>query len=171
MITGSPLIAEGRTVTVRLAPVIPTQVAIAQFPSAKHATEAVIEVLNTGVNIRAYQPSGPSLSMAQNDLYFAECVELMDSAFMNATNVAGATGNKYDVADHLFFKLQGITPAAMDDAAKIVQRIVEKHGGSRFKLAKTQEEGDLIWQDRKNGLFTALAYAGGNAKGWLTDVW
>ncbi|KAH9978354.1 FAD-linked oxidase-like protein [Russula compacta] len=137
-------------VTVRLAPVIPTQVAIAQFPSAKHATEAVIEILNTGVNI--------------------QCVELVDSAFMNATNVAGATGNKYDVADHLFFKLQGATPAAMDDTAKIVQRIVEKHGGSRFKVAGTQEEGDLIWQDRKNALFTALAYAGGDAKGWLTDV-
>jgi len=41
-------------VTVRLAPVIPSQVAIAQFPSAKAATEAVIEILNTGVNLRVY---------------------------------------------------------------------------------------------------------------------
>jgi D-lactate dehydrogenase (cytochrome) len=47
------LIIEGRAVTVRLAPVIPSQVAIAQFPSVKKATEAVIEILNTGVNIRA----------------------------------------------------------------------------------------------------------------------
>ncbi len=90
---------------------------------------------------------------------------------MHATNVSGATGNKYDVADHLFFKLQGATPAAIDEAAQIVQKVVKKHGGSRFKRAKTQEEGDLIWQDRKNALFTALAYAGGDAKGWLTDVW
>jgi D-lactate dehydrogenase (cytochrome) len=104
-------------------------------------------------------------------LYFAECIELLDSAFMHATNVSGATGNKYDVADHLFFKLQGATPAAIDDTAKIVQQVVKKHGGSKFKRAKTQEEGDLIWQDRKNALFTALAYAGGDAKGWLTDVW
>jgi hypothetical protein len=52
-----------------------------------------------------------------------------------------------------------------------VQQVVKKHGGSKFKRAKTQEEGDLIWQDRKNALFTALAYAGGDAKGWLTDVW
>jgi len=137
-------------VTVRLAPVIPSQVAIAQFPSVKAATEAVIEILNTGVNI--------------------QCIELLDSAFMHATNVSGATGNKYDVADHLFFKLQGATPAAIDDTAKIVQQIVKKHSGSKFKRAKTQEEGDLIWQDRKNALFTALAYAGGDAKGWLTDV-
>jgi len=90
---------------------------------------------------------------------------------MNATNVSGATGNKYDVADHLFFKLQGATPASIDDAAEIVQEIVKKHGGSKFKRAKTQEEGDLIWKDRKDALFTSLAYAGGDAKGWLTDVW
>jgi D-lactate dehydrogenase (cytochrome) len=44
---------EVRVVTVRLAPVIPSQVAIAQFPSAKQATEAVIEILNAGANIRA----------------------------------------------------------------------------------------------------------------------
>ena len=59
----------------------------------------------------------------------------------------------------------------MDDCAKIVQQVVKKHGGSKFKRAKSQEEGDLIWQDRKNALFTAIAYAGGDAKGWLTDVW
>ena len=47
------LMTEVRIVTVRLAPVIPSQVAIAQFPSAKQATEAVIEILNTGANIRA----------------------------------------------------------------------------------------------------------------------
>jgi D-lactate dehydrogenase (cytochrome) len=41
-------------VTLRLAPVIPTQVAIAQFPNVKAATEAVIEILNTGVNIRVF---------------------------------------------------------------------------------------------------------------------
>jgi D-lactate dehydrogenase (cytochrome) len=90
---------------------------------------------------------------------------------MHATNVSGASGNKYDETDHLFFKLQGATPATIDDVAQIVQKVVKKHGGSKFKRAMTQEEGDLIWQDRKNALFTALAYAGGDAKGWLTDVW
>lgn len=50
----SMLTAKGHKVTVRLAPIIPSQVAIAQFPSVKAATEAVIEVLNTGVNIRRF---------------------------------------------------------------------------------------------------------------------
>jgi hypothetical protein len=48
------LTAKGHEVTIRLAPVIPSQVAIAQFPSVKAATEAVIEILNTGVNIRRF---------------------------------------------------------------------------------------------------------------------
>ena len=43
---------ERGTVTIRLAPVVPSQVAIAQFQSVKQATEAVIEILNTGINIR-----------------------------------------------------------------------------------------------------------------------
>lgn len=41
-------------VTIRLAPVIPTKVAMAQFPSVGHAVRAVQEILNTphGPNIR-----------------------------------------------------------------------------------------------------------------------
>lgn len=40
------------TVTIRLAPVLPYRVATVQFPDVKHATEAVVEVLNKGVGIR-----------------------------------------------------------------------------------------------------------------------
>ena len=40
------------TVTVRLAPVLPTTVAVVQFPDVKKATQAVIEVINRGVGIR-----------------------------------------------------------------------------------------------------------------------
>jgi D-lactate dehydrogenase (cytochrome) len=39
-------------VTMRLAPVMPTTVARANFPNVKRATEAVIEILNQGVGIR-----------------------------------------------------------------------------------------------------------------------
>ena len=42
------LTAKVHVVTLRLAPVIPSQVAIAQFPSVKAATEAVIEILSKG---------------------------------------------------------------------------------------------------------------------------
>ena len=39
-------------VTIRLAPLLPTNVAVVQFPNVRNATEAVIEVVNAGVGIR-----------------------------------------------------------------------------------------------------------------------
>lgn len=41
-------------VTIRLTPVLPTTVAVVHFPDVRKATEAVTEVMNTGVGIRAY---------------------------------------------------------------------------------------------------------------------
>ena len=38
--------------TIRLAPVLPTNVAVVQFPDVHKATEAVIEIVNSGVGIR-----------------------------------------------------------------------------------------------------------------------
>jgi len=40
-------------VTIRLAPVLPTTVAVVHFPDVQKATEAVADVMNTGVGIRA----------------------------------------------------------------------------------------------------------------------
>ena len=41
-------------VTVRLAPLLKTDVAVAQFPSVRNATEAVKDILNKGIGIRMY---------------------------------------------------------------------------------------------------------------------
>ena len=41
-----------RTVTLRLAPLLPTNVAVAQFPDVRAAAEAVTEIVNSGVGIR-----------------------------------------------------------------------------------------------------------------------
>jgi FAD/FMN-containing dehydrogenase len=41
-------------VTIRLTPVLPTTVATVQFPNVRKASEAVIEILNTGIGIRAF---------------------------------------------------------------------------------------------------------------------
>ena len=43
-------------VTIRLAPVIPTTVATVRFPNMRKASEAVIEIINTGIGIRALFP-------------------------------------------------------------------------------------------------------------------
>ncbi|KAH9979849.1 FAD-linked oxidase-like protein [Lactifluus volemus] len=137
-------------VTIRLAPVIPTTVATARFPDMRKASEAVIEILNTGIGI--------------------QCIELVDAAFIRATVAAGNPVRQYDIADHLFFKLQGPTPGALSEAVEVVKKIVKKHGGDKFWPAKTQEEAEAVWTDRKNGLYSAMAYAGDGAKAWTTDV-
>ncbi len=50
--------------TVRLAPVLPTSVAVVQFPDVQKATQAVIEALNAGVGIR--ESLEPRISKAQD---------------------------------------------------------------------------------------------------------
>ncbi|KAH9172017.1 FAD-binding domain-containing protein [Lactarius sanguifluus] len=76
----------------------------------------------------------------------------------------------YDIADHLFFKLQGATPGALAEAVDVVKRIVKKHGGDKFWPAQSEEEAAAMWTDRKNAHYSGLAYAGEGAKAWSTDV-
>ena len=53
-----------RSVTLRLAPLLPTNVAVVHFPNVRKATEAVIEIMNQGVGIREYlTPSFPRSHM------------------------------------------------------------------------------------------------------------
>ena len=101
----------------------------------------------------------------------AECIELVDAEFIRAVTTVGNPARPYEIADHLFFKLQGATPGALSESMEVVKKIVKKHGGDKFWPAKTQEEAEAIWSDRKNGLYFGLIYAGENAKAWATDVW
>jgi len=170
-------------VTIRLAPVLPTAVATARFPNVRKASEAVIEILNTGIGVRELSPRVSHfhfslvLGRARRSccltyrLHLTECIELVDAAFMRATMSAGNPARPYDVADHLFFKLQSATPGALSESVEVVKKIVKKHGGDNFSPAKTQEEAEAIWMDRKNGFYSSLAYAGEGAKAWATDVW
>jgi D-lactate dehydrogenase (cytochrome) len=155
--------------TIRLAPVVPTTVATVRFPNMRKASEAVIEILNTGIGIRALFPSSQLFSQTPN--VYIECIELVDAAFMRATMTAGNPARQYDIADHLFFKLQGATPGALSESLEVVKKTVKKHGGDNFWPARTQEEAEAIWTDRKNGLYSTLAYGGEGARAWSTDVW
>lgn len=136
-------------VTIRLAPVLPTSVAVAQFPSVRAATEAVGEIMNQGVGI--------------------QCVELVDDVFMKATNVHGVSKRKWPEKDSLFFKFQGATPNSLKETAEIVKTIVKKHGATNFELARNKTEADELWADRKNAHYSGLALLPGG-KGWSTDV-
>ncbi|GLB35075.1 putative d-lactate dehydrogenase [Lyophyllum shimeji] len=137
-------------VTLRLAPVVPTKVAMAQFPDVEQAVSAVQEILNS-----------PYASHIQ-------CVELLDDHMMEAINTAGLVDHPYPVEDTLFFKLQGDAPS-IKNASKTVRDIVKKHGSSRFEFAATDQEAEDLWQNRKYALMSTLAATPGT-RCWTTDV-
>lgn len=69
--------------TLKLAPRLPTKVALAQFPDVQHAVDAVQEILRTpyGNNIRMHRvdfDKPPTLLTS----FFTECVELVDDYSM-----------------------------------------------------------------------------------------
>ncbi|KAI0818818.1 FAD-linked oxidase-like protein [Irpex lacteus] len=137
--------------TLRLAPVVPTKVAMAQFPDVEHAVSAVQEILNT--------PHGPHV----------QCVELLDDNMMAAINDAGLVSKSYPVKDTLFFKLQG-TPSAIKDTAAAVQQITKKHGSKQFQFASTDQEAAELWENRKYALTSTMTAGGEGARVWTTDV-
>jgi D-lactate dehydrogenase (cytochrome) len=137
--------------TVRLAPLLPTSVAVVAFPDVRAAVAASTAIVNAvGAGV--------------------QCVELCDDEFMRATNVHGASPRKYAEKDSLYLKFQGPTSRAIEEAADIARQIAEKHGGEGFAFAKTDKEAEMLWMDRKNALWSGLALLPGS-KGWSTDVW
>ncbi|RPD65872.1 D-lactate dehydrogenase cytochrome oxidoreductase [Lentinus tigrinus ALCF2SS1-7] len=136
--------------TLRLAPVIPTKVAMAQFPDVEHAVSAVQEILNT--------PAGPHI----------QCVELLDDRMMAAIDEAGLVSETLPIRDTLFFKIQG-DPAAIESTARTVQQIVSNHGSSNFKFAKTDDEAEELWESRKYALMSTIE-SQEDARCWTTDV-
>jgi D-lactate dehydrogenase (cytochrome) len=147
---------------------------MANFPNVKKATEAVVEILNQGIGIRAHPPTLPSLiilPLTNLPLSITECIELLDDRFMAALNDHSISRKKvkYPVKDTLFFKFQGPTPASLKESSSIVAKIVAKHGGSNFTPARNAEEAEDMWNERKNAHFAGLAILPG-AKGWPTDV-
>ncbi|KAF8836757.1 FAD-binding domain-containing protein [Paxillus ammoniavirescens] len=69
--------------TLRLAPWVPTKVAMAQFQNVEKAVSAVQEILNT--------PYGPHI----------QCVELLDDHMMSAINTAGIIEQPYPTKEDL----------------------------------------------------------------------
>ncbi|KAH7889949.1 FAD-linked oxidase-like protein, partial [Phlebopus sp. FC_14] len=136
--------------TLRLAPRVPTKVAMAQFPDVGKAVGAVQEILNT--------PYGPHI----------QCVELLDDHMMAAINQAGLVDSPYPVKDTLFFKIQG-SPESITETSQCVKQVVEKHRSSRFEFASTDQEAEDLWENRKYALVSTLSSHPG-MKCWTTDV-
>lgn len=88
---------------------------------------------------------------------------------MNAINEAGTIRKPYPTQDSLFFKIQG-APEVISGAAEALETIVKKYSGSRFEFASTEEDGKVMWENRKMALFSSLELEPG-LRCWTTDVW
>lgn len=134
--------------TLRLAPVLPSTVAVAQFPDIRHATNAVCDILNHGAAL--------------------QCVEIIDELTIKVLNQYGTSARKWPEKVTLFFKFQG-SDDAIQETSRYVESAITKHGATDYQLASNEQESEDIWQDRRNALFACLAYRPG-CKGWITDV-
>ena len=172
--------------TLRLAPLLPTKVAIAQFPGIQQAVSAVQEILNSpqGLHIRKFSDASTSTPFTHHHL---ECVELLDdhskcmvslffeyleptrNLVMSAINDAGLVDKPYPVKDTLFFKIQG-DESSIAQASKTVGTVVNNHGSLCFHFAATDKEAEELWQNRKYALMSTLAAHFGS-RCWTTDVW
>lgn len=163
--------------TLRLAPVLPTTVATVHFPDVRAATAAATAIVNSGAGI--------------------QCIELVDNLFMRGTNIYNhpsitlsptstiasnphSASPVYPERDALFIKLQGPSAHALAESAALARSIAVTHGGTDFRLARSDAEGHEMWRDRKNALYSGLALGeevlnkggeGSPVRGWSTDVW
>ncbi|KAL4063781.1 FAD-linked oxidase-like protein [Scleroderma citrinum] len=131
--------------TLRLAPLLPTRVAVVQFPDVRQATNAVCDY-----NL------------------VLECAEIIDELTIKALNAFGTSNKVWPEKVTLFFKFQGAEDVIRNNS-DLVQKVTAQHGAADYRLAENEHEGELIWQDRRNALFAGLAYQPG-CKGWITDV-
>ncbi|GJE92112.1 FAD-linked oxidase-like protein [Phanerochaete sordida] len=137
--------------TLRLAPLLPTRVAVVQFPSVAHAVRASTAALNLGVNL--------------------QCIELLDALSMRALNAYNTGGTRaWPERDSLFIKIQGATPVFIDESARILRDVAERHGGTGFEFARTEAEAEELWSARKNAMHAGYAMFPG-AQAFGTDVW
>ena len=153
--------------TVRLAPLLKTDVAVAQFPDVRTLAVAAKDILNHGVGIRRRLPSVNPISLL---IQITECIELLDDQAMGAINVYGQSVRKWEAKDSLFIKFQGPTESSISESIKLAKEIAKRHGATTFETAKNRQEAEALWADRKNALFAGLALLPG-CKSWPTDVW
>ncbi|WVW86547.1 hypothetical protein I302_108596 [Kwoniella bestiolae CBS 10118] len=135
--------------TIRLAPILPTRVAVCGFPGVEEAVRAVGEVINKGVPM--------------------QCVELCDTLMMEAIIKFGNVSMPLPSLDTIFFKFQGSNPESIEQNIKIVSEISQKYGGKDLVFAQNDRESDELWSARKSAHWSAMALVEGSTC-YSTDV-
>ncbi|GAA5873373.1 hypothetical protein JCM3774_000762 [Rhodotorula dairenensis] len=136
--------------TLKLAPLLPSTVAVSSFPSIAAAAAAARDLVQNGVSLA--------------------CIELLDEVMVQATNAQtkNGKGRQWPVKPSLFLKFSG-TPEQMKHDVARTKSITQANQGTGFTFARNDREAEDIWHSRKIALWSALDYVPG-AKCWVTDV-
>ncbi|KAK3055120.1 D-lactate ferricytochrome c oxidoreductase [Extremus antarcticus] len=127
-----------------------TRVAICTFPSIRSAADCVFRVVGDGVPVAA--------------------VEILDDVQMKCINDVGRTSRSWKEAPTLFFKFNG-TPNAVKEHISIVKDHAKKAGSQTFEFARNAEEGEELWEARKEALWSVMAQKKDDSDHvWTTDV-
>lgn len=126
-----------------------TSVAVAAFPTIRHAADCVAKVVGTGVPVAA--------------------VEILDANQMRCINQAGSTSRSWKEVPTLFFKFAG-TPAGVKEQVAQVQKLASQASSASFEFARSQAEQVELWSARKEALWSAMAARKPGDRVWTGDV-
>lgn len=126
-----------------------TSVAVATFPSIKHAADAVSCIVGKGVPVAA--------------------VEILDDNQMKCINMAGMTHREWAEKPTLFFKFAG-TKNSVKEQISVVQGLSRKSGSETFEFARDESEQNDLWSARKEALWSAMAHREPGDRVWTGDV-
>lgn len=125
-------------------------VAVASFPTVRHAAECVARVVGEGIPIAA--------------------IEVLDDVQMRCINESGSTSRTWKEAPTLFFKFSG-TPSGVKEQIGIVQKMAKSKGSMGFDFARTADEAKELWSARKEALWSVMAKRRDESDHvWTTDV-
>ncbi|KAK4136829.1 hypothetical protein BT67DRAFT_373122 [Trichocladium antarcticum] len=124
-------------------------VAVASFPSIRHAADCVARVVGDGIPVAA--------------------VEILDDDQMRFINAAGATSRQWREAPTLFFKFTG-TDRGVKEQVEIVRQLSRRAGGQSFDFARDKTEQGELWSARKEALWSTMAQRRPGDHVWTGDV-
>ncbi|KAL2017384.1 hypothetical protein VTK56DRAFT_2227 [Thermocarpiscus australiensis] len=124
-------------------------VAVASFPSIRHAADCVARVVGGGIQVAA--------------------VEILDDDQMRFINRLGNTTRQWREAPTIFFKFTG-TASGVKEQIEIVRRLARRAGGQSFDFARDDQEQAELWSARKDALWSTMAQRRPGDHVWTGDV-
>lgn len=137
-------------------------VSIATFATIKDATQTASDIVSkSGLQLNA--------------------IEILDGttvSFVNAGGIVDSKGRPKTFLEKptLLMKIGGPTENSISQDTKLVQTIAKKNNVIKFETSHSEEENNLLWSARRNGLWSTLEHGQkvledtNDVQCWTTDI-